>query len=125
MEPIEENENGLDLKAYLPEKWYNFLKWLNLIAIPAAVTAYLGLSDVMDLPNPAGVSAAAMVLMTLMGTLLGLSQARYDKLVDASTKGTIVVTEEDGQISYNLQVAVPPEKIKDLSTLTFDVQKAV
>lgn len=125
MEPIEENENGLDLKAYLPEKWYNFLKWANLIAIPALVTAYLGLSDVMNLPNPSGVSAAAMVLMTLMGTLLGISQSRYDKLVAASKAGTVLVSENDeGKTLYDLQVAVPVDRIKDLSTLTFNVKKA-
>jgi hypothetical protein len=63
----------------LPNSWYDALKWIVMIAIPALTTAYVGLSAVWHWPYAEEVAKTSAVVCTLLGALLGISTAQYNK----------------------------------------------
>ena len=63
----------------ISKKLYDILKWLTLICIPALSTAYVGLSAVWGWPYATEVAKTAVVICTLLGALLGISTAQYNK----------------------------------------------
>lgn len=63
----------------LSNKVYDTLKWVVMIAIPAATTAYVGLSGVWGWPYATEVAKTSAVICTLLGALLGISTAQYNK----------------------------------------------
>lgn len=63
----------------LPDKLYDVLKWITMIVIPALATAYGGLAGVWAWPYADEVTKTAIVICTLLGALLGISTAQYNK----------------------------------------------
>lgn len=63
----------------LPDKLYDVLKWITMIVIPALATAYVGLASIWGWPYADEVAKTAAVLCTLLGALLGISTAQYNK----------------------------------------------
>lgn len=63
----------------ISNKLYDILKWLTLICIPALTTAYVGLSAVWGWPYATEVAKTSAVICTLLGALLGISTAQYNK----------------------------------------------
>jgi len=64
----------------LSNRIYDILKWCVMIAIPALTTAYVGLSGVWGWPYAEEVAKTSAVICTLLGALLGISTAQYNKL---------------------------------------------
>lgn len=63
----------------LPDKVYDILKWITMIVIPALATAYVGLASVWGWPYADEVAKTSAVICTLLGALLGISTAQYNK----------------------------------------------
>ena len=63
----------------LPDKVYDILKWIVMICIPALTTAYVGLSAVWGFPYAEEIAKTSAVVCTLLGALLGISTAQYNK----------------------------------------------
>ena len=63
----------------LPDKVYDILKWVTMIVIPALATAYVGLASVWGWPFADEIAKTAAVVCTLLGALLGISTAQYNK----------------------------------------------
>ena len=63
----------------LPDKVYDILKWIVMICIPALTTAYVGLSAVWGFPYAEEIAKTSAVICTLLGSLLGISTAQYNK----------------------------------------------
>ena len=63
----------------LSNRAYDILKWVVMIAIPAMTTAYVGLAAVWGWPYATEVAKTSAVLCTLLGALLGISTAQYNK----------------------------------------------
>lgn len=63
----------------LPDDWYNFLKWLGLIALPALATFYGVIGKVWDLPYTAEIVTTITAIGTFIGTLIGVSQYKFNK----------------------------------------------
>jgi hypothetical protein len=63
----------------LSNRVYDILKWCVMIAIPALTTAYVGLSGVWGWPYAEEVAKTSAVICTLLGALLGISTAQYNK----------------------------------------------
>ena len=61
------------------DKLYDILKWLVMIVIPALTTAYVGLAAIWNFPCADEVSKTSAVICTLLGALLGISTAEYNK----------------------------------------------
>lgn len=60
-------------------KVYDVLKWIVMIVIPALTTAYVGLAAIWGFPYAEEVAKTSAVVCTLLGTLLGISNAQYNK----------------------------------------------
>ena len=63
----------------LPDKVYDVLKWICMICIPALATAYVGLASIWGWPYAEAIAKTAAVVCTLLGALLGISTAQYNK----------------------------------------------
>lgn len=63
----------------LNDKWYDLLKWITMVVIPALTTAYVGLSAIWGWPYATEVAKTSAVVCTLLGALLGISTAQYNK----------------------------------------------
>ena len=63
----------------LPDKIYDILKWITMIVLPALATAYVGLASIWGWPYADEVAKTTAVVCTLLGALLGISTAQYNK----------------------------------------------
>ena len=63
----------------LSNKLYDILKWCVLIAFPALTVAYVGLAAIWGWPYAEEVAKTSAVVCTLLGALLGISTAQYNK----------------------------------------------
>lgn len=63
----------------LPNNVYDVLKWCVCILIPACTTAYVGLASIWGFPYPDEVAKTSAVVCTLLGAILGISTAQYNK----------------------------------------------
>ena len=63
----------------LSDNVYTILKWLTMVVIPACATAYVGLAAIWHWPYADEVAKTTAVVCTLLGTLLGISTAQYNK----------------------------------------------
>ncbi len=71
----------------LNDKVYDVLKWVAMIVIPALATAYVGLAGVWGWPYPNELAKTAAIVDTLLGALLGISTAQYNKEVNRDDIG--------------------------------------
>jgi len=63
----------------LNDKLYDVLKWITMVVIPALTTAYVGLSAIWGWPYSTEIAKTSAVVCTLLGALLGISTAEYNK----------------------------------------------
>jgi hypothetical protein len=63
----------------LSNGWYDILKWVTMIVLPALATAYVGLASIWHWPYADEVAKTTAVICTLLGALLGISTAQYNK----------------------------------------------
>ena len=63
----------------LSNKMYDVLKWVTMIVLPALATAYVGLASIWGWPYADEVAKTTAVVCTLLGALLGISTAQYNK----------------------------------------------
>ena len=63
------------MKYMLSEKVYKRLKWSVTLAIPAATTAYVGLSAVWGWGYANEVAQTSAIVCTFIGALIGVSPA--------------------------------------------------
>ena len=68
----------------IKDSWYDVLKWVQRLLLPAIATLYLALGsiwkDILYLPYPEQVAATITAVDTFLGVLLGVSTANYKKL---------------------------------------------
>lgn len=62
----------------LPSKWYDFLKYLDIVVLPAIGALYAGLSQIWTLPYASEVPATITVICTFLGAILCISTAQYN-----------------------------------------------
>ena len=63
----------------IPNSLYDTLKWIVMIVIPALTTAYVVLSGIWGWPYAEEVAKTSAVVCVLLGALLGISTAQYNK----------------------------------------------
>ena len=61
------------------DRVYDCLKWIVMIVLPALSTAYVGLAAVWGWPLADEVAKSCSVICVLLGALLGISTAEYNK----------------------------------------------
>jgi multisubunit Na+/H+ antiporter MnhF subunit len=67
----------------LTGRLYDVLKWVALVALDAVGVAYEGLSTVWSLPYGDEVLKTCVILSVLIGSLVGVSAARYHQQMAA------------------------------------------
>lgn len=72
----------------IPSKYYNVLKWLTLIFLPAVNTAIFTLGQVWGFDNVAQIVGTIAAINTLLGVSIGISTAQYNAS-DEKYDGTI------------------------------------
>ena len=60
-------------------KVYDVLKWIVLVCIPAFTTAYCGFDSLFNWGYGDIVAKASAIICTLIGALIGISTAEYNK----------------------------------------------
>lgn len=63
----------------LSNEMYDILKWIAQVVLPAAGTAYFGLSSIWGLPYGEQIVGTLTVIDAFLGALLGISTAQYNK----------------------------------------------
>lgn len=63
----------------LPNKVYDILKWIALVALPALITFYGVVGATCDIPYTQEVITIAVAFNTMLGTMLGISTNKYNK----------------------------------------------
>lgn len=71
----------------LPDKVYDVLKWLVLVCIPAFTTAYVGLDAVFGWGYADTVAKVSAIVCALIGSLIGISTAQYNKELAEKNNG--------------------------------------
>jgi len=67
------------MKLKLSNETYDILKWVAQVVLPAAGTAYFGLSSIWGLPYGEQIVGTLTVIDTFLGALLGISTVQYNK----------------------------------------------
>jgi hypothetical protein len=88
---------------HLSNAWYNRLKWVAQIFLPAFGALYFGLSDLWGLPKAYEVVGTITVVDTFLGVLLGLSARNYNNS-DNRFAGQLVVNDPADQESRTRMV---------------------
>ena len=73
----------------LNNKVYDILKWLVIIVMPAVATLYAALAAVWGWPYAEQVAMTISAVTALLGALLGISTASYNKGVPVETEGMV------------------------------------
>lgn len=63
----------------LPDKWYDFLQWMALVALDAAGLFYKTLAKIWSLPFGQEVFETAVALSVFIGALIGVSKVQWKK----------------------------------------------
>lgn len=63
----------------IPDKVYNWLKWIALIALDAVGVFYSTMAEIWGLPFGEPVLKTCAALSLLLGALIGVSTAEYNK----------------------------------------------
>ena len=63
----------------LSNRLYDWLKWITMVVLPALATAYVGLASIWNWQYASEVAKTTTVVCTLLGALLGISTAQYNK----------------------------------------------
>lgn len=63
----------------LPDKVYDILKWICLIALPALAVLYFTLAKIWGLPYGAEIPATINAVAVFIGALIGISQINLKK----------------------------------------------
>lgn len=106
----------------LPQKLYDILKWVALVALDAIGAFYFALSGIWGLPYATEVVATIVAVNALLGLLLGISSTVY-KNSDARFDGTLNVIESDTTLVNELEVTTPPEVIATQNEMILRVNK--
>lgn len=78
-------------------KWYDRLKFMAQIGLPALGALYFGLSQIWGLPKGEEVVGSIVVIDTFLGALLGISTKQYLQS-DEGLDGKVVVDTSDPEL---------------------------
>ena len=88
----------------LSNKVYDVLKWIVVIVLPALSAAYFALAGIWNLPYAEQVVGTVAVITTLLGALLGLSTASYNKSEDSYDGKLLVNTADPSKDTFTIDL---------------------
>jgi len=63
----------------MSNKWYNILKWIAQILLPALGTLYFALASIWGFPYAEQIVGTITAVDTFLGVLLGISTMQYNR----------------------------------------------
>ena len=69
------------MKLVFSDVVFDALKWIVMVVIPAATTAYVGLASIWGWPFADEVAKTSAVLCAFLGAILGISNLQYKQEV--------------------------------------------
>lgn len=70
----------------LPNKVYDWLKWIAELFLPAAGTLYFALAGIWGFPFGEQIVGTIVAVDTFLGVILGISKIAYNKKTEAELK---------------------------------------
>ena len=70
----------------LSNKYYDILKWIAQILLPAIATLYFALSKIWGLPYGEEIVGTITAIDAFLGALLGISTKMYNKTLTSSSE---------------------------------------
>lgn len=70
----------------LKNSWYDVLKWIALVALPALTALWLTLANIWGFPYAEAIGATMAAITTFLGALLGVSSIQYNKRLEAQSE---------------------------------------
>lgn len=107
----------------LKPKYYDPLKFLTQIVLPALGTLYFALAGIWGLPSDEEVVGTILAIDTFLGVVLQISSSAY-KDSDHRFDGTIeVMTTEGGKTGFVLNLPGDPLEIANANEILFKVKQ--
>jgi hypothetical protein len=107
----------------MSSKFYDFMKKLVQIIIPAASASYFALAEIWDLPGAEKVTGTLAVVATFLGVVLGISSNTYERLGKGYDGSVVVSTTESGKKLFSLELDGDPEDLEQHDAIRFRVKK--
>lgn len=63
----------------MSNKFYDILKWVATVALPAIAALYSGLAEVWNLPYAEQIPKTVLLIVAFLGAVLGVSSIKYAK----------------------------------------------
>lgn len=101
------------------DKFYQFMKRVVQLGLPAGGTLYFSLAQIWGLPNAEQVVGSVAAVNLFLGILLGVSSKTYHNS-EASNDGTLVVTPTEDGTQVRMK-SVDLEALASRQTITFKV----
>jgi len=123
-EPVPAHAAEVPVKDHLlSNKFYDVLKFIAQVFLPAVGTLYSALSGMWGFPNVTQVVGSIVAVDLFLGVLLGLSTNSY-KYSASKFDGTIEVeTADTGKKTFTLALDSSPEELEDKEEVVFNVHK--
>jgi len=103
-------------------KFYDQLKFLAQIGLPALGALYFGLAGIWGLPSAEEVVGTIVVVDTFLGVLLGISSNSYNNS-DQKFDGDIVKKKtNEGAITYTLELNTDPMDLENRDEVRFKMK---
>jgi hypothetical protein len=112
----------------MSDGWYNFLKRLVQVVIPAFGTFYVTLGQTWDFPRPDDVATTCLALSAFLGLCLGISNAQYNasgKGIDGSLTMTPPTADSPGQVTAINTKGLTEEALAGKKSITLKVEQQV
>lgn len=119
-------ENAVEIpprNLHLNNAWYNRVKWLAQIFLPAFGALYFGLADLWSLPKAYEVVGTITVVDTFLGVLLGLSASSYNKSDDKFAGSLVVNDEDDPEARTRMVFSKDLNELVGKDEITFKVER--
>lgn len=104
----------------LSNAWYDRLKFLALVVLPALGSLYFGLAQIWNLPKAEEVVGTVTVLDTFLGILLQIGTNKYNNS-EAKYSGTLNVYDTEVKKVFTLELNVQPEDLEGEKEVLFKV----
>jgi len=113
-------------KLYLSNAWYDGLKFVAQIVLPAIATFYFVLASIWALPYAEQIVGTITAVDALLGALLGLATKQYNESsrYDGALEITTSVNPVDSSITkklFTLSLESDPNELVNQKTVTFRV----
>lgn len=110
--------------GFVPDNFYDIIKWCALIAFPAFGAAYFSLSGIWNLPGAEQVVGTIVVIDTLLGVLVGVSNSTYKKS-DARFDGDITLSPGEQAEVTNVMASYDASALANKDEVLLKVKRVV